>query len=78
MQFLLLIMEAYRSGHNGPDSKSGSPHGLEGSNPSASAFVIYRINSGFSIYAVFSLFKISVCSSSVTSLQSAKNKISHG
>ncbi len=30
-------MEAYRSGHNGPDSKSGSPHGLEGSNPSASA-----------------------------------------
>ena len=30
-------MEAYRSGHNGPDSKSGSPHGLVGSNPTASA-----------------------------------------
>lgn len=29
--------EAYRSGHNGPDSKSGSPHGLVGSNPTASA-----------------------------------------
>ncbi len=28
--------EAYRSGHNGPDSKSGSPHGLVGSNPTAS------------------------------------------
>ena len=27
----------YRSGHNGPDSKSGSPHGLVGSNPTASA-----------------------------------------
>ena len=31
------MMEAYRSGHNGPDSKSGSPHGLVGSNPTASA-----------------------------------------
>ena len=30
-------MEAYRSGHNGPDSKSGSPQGLVGSNPTASA-----------------------------------------
>ena len=30
-------MEAYRSGHNGPDSKSGSLHGLVGSNPTASA-----------------------------------------
>lgn len=29
-------MEVYRSGHNGPDSKSGSPHGLVGSNPTAS------------------------------------------
>ncbi len=33
----LLYMEVYRSGHNGPDSKSGSPHGLVGSNPTASA-----------------------------------------
>lgn len=32
-----LNMEAYRSGHNGPDSKSGSLHGLVGSNPTASA-----------------------------------------
>ena len=32
-----LNTEAYRSGHNGPDSKSGSPHGLVGSNPTASA-----------------------------------------
>ena len=30
-------MEAYRSGHNGPDSKSGRPQGLVGSNPTASA-----------------------------------------
>ena len=30
-------MESYRSGHNEPDSKSGSPKGLEGSNPSLSA-----------------------------------------
>ena len=29
-------MESYRSGHNEPDSKSGSPKGLEGSNPSLS------------------------------------------
>ena len=30
-------MDRYRSGHNGPDSKSGSPHGLVGSNPTLSA-----------------------------------------
>ncbi len=30
-------MERYRSGHNGPDSKSGSPQGLVGSNPTRSA-----------------------------------------
>lgn len=30
-------MERYRSGHNGPDSKSGSPKGLVGSNPTLSA-----------------------------------------
>ena len=30
-------MEAYRSGHNGPDSKSGEPQGSVGSNPTASA-----------------------------------------
>ena len=33
----VLHTEVYRSGHNGPDSKSGSPHGLVGSNPTASA-----------------------------------------
>ena len=32
-----LYLEVYRSGHNGPDSKSGSPQGLVGSNPTASA-----------------------------------------
>lgn len=37
--YLKFNMEAYRSGHNGPDSKSGSPHGLVGSNPTASAMV---------------------------------------
>ena len=30
-------METYRSGHNEPDSKSGSPQGLVGSNPTVSA-----------------------------------------
>ena len=30
-------MEAYRSGHNGPDSKSGSLNGLVSSNLTASA-----------------------------------------
>ena len=30
-------MEAYRSGHNGTDSKSVVPHGTVGSNPTASA-----------------------------------------
>ncbi len=33
----LYFTERYRSGHNGPDSKSGSPHGLVGSNPTRSA-----------------------------------------
>ena len=30
-------MEQYRSGHNEPDSKSGSPKGPVGSNPTCSA-----------------------------------------
>ncbi len=30
-------MEAYRSGHNGTDSKSVVPNGTVGSNPTASA-----------------------------------------
>ena len=34
---LKLNMEAYRSGHNGTDSKSVVPHGTVGSNPTASA-----------------------------------------
>ena len=33
----LTYTERYRSGHNGPDSKSGSPQGLVGSNPTRSA-----------------------------------------
>ena len=32
----MIDLEAYRSGHNGPDSKSGYPHGYVGSNPTAS------------------------------------------
>ena len=34
---MLLFLEAYRSGHNGTDSKSVVPHGTVGSNPTASA-----------------------------------------
>ena len=34
-----IYMEAYRSGHNGPDSKSGNLNGFVGSNPTASALV---------------------------------------
>ena len=33
-------METYRSGHNGPDSKSGSLKGLVGSNPTVSAIIL--------------------------------------
>ena len=33
----IFFVEEYRSGHNGPDSKSGSPQGLVGSNPTSSA-----------------------------------------
>ena len=44
-------MEAYRSGHNGTDSKSVVPHGTVGSNPTASAkkarfyraFIFYQL-----------------------------------
>ncbi len=47
-----LHTEAYRSGHNGPDSKSGSLHGLVGSNPTASAkketSFVYQGKRGFS------------------------------
>ena len=32
-----IYTEAYRSGHNGTDSKSVVPHGTVGSNPTASA-----------------------------------------
>ena len=34
---LIFYLEAYRRGHNGPDSKSGSGQPLVGSNPTASA-----------------------------------------
>ena len=43
-------MEAYRSGHNGPDSKSGSPHGLVGSNPTRSAIEKSSNHAGFWIF----------------------------
>ena len=36
-KFAKMNMEAYRSGHNGTDSKSVVPHGTVGSNPTASA-----------------------------------------
>ena len=39
---LQLNMEAYRSGHNGTDSKSVVPHGTVGSNPTASASRVVR------------------------------------
>ena len=42
--------ERYRSGHNGPDSKSGSPHGLVGSNPTRSAIEISSNHAGFWIF----------------------------
>ena len=51
-----LNMEAYRSGHNGPDSKSGSLHGLVGSNPTASAIkntIVFLNLEGFEIHGVF-------------------------
>ena len=53
--------ERYRSGHNGPDSKSGSPQGLVGSNPTRSAkstqFEPKRLITGaFSVCAVFAEF----------------------
>ena len=50
-----LNTEAYRSGHNGPDSKSGSPHGLVGSNPTASAIGIPH---KLCVYAVFPYLNI--------------------
>ena len=42
--------ERYRSGHNGPDSKSGSPHGLVGSNPTRSAIEKSSNHAGFWIF----------------------------
>ena len=37
-------MEAYRSGHNEPDSKSGCPHGHVSSNLTASARGLFAVN----------------------------------
>lgn len=45
--------ESYRSGHNGPDSKSGSPHGLVGSNPTRSAIEKSSNHAGFWIFLFF-------------------------
>ena len=49
-----MIMEWYRSGHNGPDSKSGRRQRLVGSNPTHSALVgeTLDISKGFSIFLV--------------------------
>ena len=49
----LTYTEAYRSGHNGPDSKSGSLHGLVGSNPTASAIEKSSNHAGFWIFFFF-------------------------
>ena len=37
LYYISMHTEAYRSGHNGTDSKSFVPHGTVGSNPTASA-----------------------------------------
>ena len=47
----IYYMETYRSGHNGPDSKSGSPHGLVGSNPTRSAIEKSSNHAGFWIFS---------------------------
>ena len=39
--FSVINMEVYRSGHNGPDSKSGRPQGLVGSNPAKKPGQLY-------------------------------------
>lgn len=49
----LTYTEAYRSGHNGPDSKSGSLHGLVGSNPTASAIEKSSNHAGFWIFSFY-------------------------
>ena len=51
-----LDTEVYRSGHNGPDSKSGSPQGLVGSNPTASANEKSSHIKAFALYDWFFLF----------------------
>ena len=50
-------MERYRSGHNGPDSKSGSPHGLVGSNPTRSAIEKSSNHAGFWIFSFLCLLQ---------------------
>ena len=47
-------MEVYRSGHNGPDSKSGSPPGLVGSNPTASVSKVLKMPCFCGFSALFS------------------------
>ena len=51
----IIVMEAYRSGHNGTDSKSVVPHGTVGSNPTHSAI---EIPHKLSVYAVFPYLNI--------------------
>ena len=44
-------MQALAAGYNGPDSKSGSPHGLVGSNPTRSAIEKSSNHAGFWIFS---------------------------
>ncbi len=50
--------EAYRSGHNGTDSKSVVPHGTVGSNPTASANKAEIVR--FQLFLFYMLYKITL------------------
>ena len=59
-------MDRYRSGHNGPDSKSGSPHGLVGSNPTVSVCkVMHRFISMHDFFVCAKKLYTSLCSTSL-------------
>ena len=52
--------EEYRSGHNGPDSKSGVRKRTVGSNPTSSATICLKslILSGFSAFQKLKLYRV--------------------
>ena len=66
-EWLLSVTERYRSGHNGPDSKSGIRQRIEGSNPSLSA----RRKKYEPLWFVFLSFY--VCQGIRTGWQAARN-----